>query len=81
MKVKEEKENVVKRTFESFSFTIGVQSEVELIELYHRFNLESGRLLRLYDDGTPPKWDFMSNNCTEIKELLEDKVKYYDVEV
>lgn len=81
MRVKENKDAKVKKTFEPFSFTIDVQSEAELVELYHRFVHSSGKLIKMYDDGLLPKWTFTTNNCEDVLALIKDKVTYYDVEI
>jgi len=80
MKVKEIKEAVVARKFEPFSFTIDVQTEEELIELFHRFYQPSGKLLQLYSNGIPPKWSFTTNKCTDVKDFLSSKMGYFDLE-
>lgn len=79
MKVRENKDNSVKKKFEPFSFTIDVQTEEELIELYHRFVHPSGKLLKLYDNGIPPLWNFTTNNCLDVKDLILEKMKHYSV--
>lgn len=79
MKVKENKEEIVKKKFEPFSFTVDVQTEEELIELYHRFINPSGKLLKMYDNGFPPRWSFNTNNCEDIRDLILEKFKLYDV--
>ena len=79
MKIKENKENKTKKLFEPFSFTMEVQTEEELLELYHRFNFPSGKLLKLYTDQVPPTWTFVSNNCEDVKSLLMSKLDAYNI--
>lgn len=80
MKVKENAEDKVKPKFVPFSFTIDVQTEEELIELFHRFNFPSARLLRICDDKAVPwNWNFATENCLDVKKLMYDKIHEHDV--
>lgn len=81
MKIKENKESKVAPKFEPFSFTMEVQTEEELIELFHRFDHPSIKLLKLYDNGIPPKWNFVSNNCDDVRRLLGEKIQFHDIKL
>lgn len=82
MKVIENSDKKVKPKFESFSFTIDVQTEEELKELYYRFFFNTPNLLKLCDIfSVPPKFSFSSENCKDVRGFLFDKVKSLDIEL
>lgn len=81
MKVKENVEEKPKQKFEPFSFTVGVQTEDELVELYYRFYFETSSLLRLCDTlAIPPKYNFHGNNSRDVRKFLTEKVNSLDIE-